>query len=126
MSATKRGRVLIVDDEPGMLRAAERVLASSHEVMTATRPSEAMALAAEFRPELAVCDIRMPEMDGFELAEALRAADPGIDVIFMTGSSTEPDAALVRAIRSQAFYFIQKPFDREVLLTLVDRCLELR
>jgi phosphoserine phosphatase RsbU/P len=126
VSAPKRGRVLIVDDEPGMLRAAERVLASSYEVMTATRPSEALAIAGEFHPELAVCDIRMPEMDGFALADALRAAHPGIDVIFMTGSSTEPDAALVRAIRSQAFYFIQKPFDREVLLTLVDRCHELR
>jgi sigma-B regulation protein RsbU (phosphoserine phosphatase) len=44
----------------------------------------------------------------------------------MTGSLNHLDATLIRAIRSQAFYFIQKPFDREVLLTLMDRCLELR
>jgi sigma-B regulation protein RsbU (phosphoserine phosphatase) len=126
MSGARPGRVLIVDDEPGMLRAAERVLAGSYAVLAASRPSEALRAAAEFEPDVAVCDIRMPEMDGFALAEALKAAHPGIDVIFMTGSSTEPDAALVRAIRSRAFYFIQKPFDREVLLTLVDRCMELR
>jgi DNA-binding NtrC family response regulator len=44
----------------------------------------------------------------------------------MTGSVDDLDEKLVRAIRSHAFYFIQKPFDREVLKTLVERCLELR
>jgi sigma-B regulation protein RsbU (phosphoserine phosphatase) len=39
---------------------------------------------------------------------------------------SEPDANLIRAIRHGAFYYIQKPFDREVLETLVERCLELR
>jgi sigma-B regulation protein RsbU (phosphoserine phosphatase) len=66
----------------------------------------------------------MPEMDGFELMEALQACDPELDVIFMTGSIHELDAKLVKAIRKDAFYFLQKPFDRGVLLTLVDRCLE--
>jgi len=45
---------------------------------------------------------------------------------FMTGNSEEPDETLIRAIDKGAFYFIQKPFDRRVLLTLVNRCLELR
>jgi sigma-B regulation protein RsbU (phosphoserine phosphatase) len=44
----------------------------------------------------------------------------------MTGSVDDFDEKLVRAIRSPAFYFIQKPFDREVLKTLVERCVELR
>ena len=44
----------------------------------------------------------------------------------MTGSVDDLDEKLVRAIRSPAFYFIQKPFDREVLRTLVERCVELR
>ena len=51
---------------------------------------------------------------------------PDLDVILMTGSVDDLDDKLVRAIRGEAFYFIQKPFDREVLRTLVDRCLELR
>src|SRR6185295_14936711 len=49
-----------------------------------------------------------------------------LDVILMTGSVDDLDEKLVRAIRSAAFYFIQKPFDREVLKTLVERCVELR
>lgn len=121
-----RARVLIVDDEPGMLRAAERVLGASHEVMACPLPSGALAACAGFGPDLLVTDIRMPEMDGFVLAEEVRRLVPGVDVIFMTGSQTEPDAHLVRAVRAGAFYFIEKPFDRAVLETLVDRCLELR
>ena len=44
----------------------------------------------------------------------------------MTGSLDDLDQKLIRAIRGRAFYFIQKPFDREVLRTLVERCIELR
>jgi len=44
----------------------------------------------------------------------------------MTGSLEDQDEKLIRAIRERAYYFIQKPFDREVLKTLVERCLELR
>ena len=68
----------------------------------------------------------MPDLDGFELMARLKARFPALDVILMTGSVDDLDEKLVRAIRSAAFYFIQKPFDREVLRTLVERCLELR
>jgi sigma-B regulation protein RsbU (phosphoserine phosphatase) len=71
-------------------------------------------------------DVRMPVMDGFELRRQLVEAHPDLDVILMTGSLSEPDARLIRAIEEGAFYFIQKPFDRRVLLTLVRRCFELR
>jgi len=119
-------RILVVDDEPGMLRAVFRVLSPRHHVVTAATPSEALALLASAEPDLAILDVRMPEMDGFELTARLKAERPNLDVILMTGSLSELDAKLVRAIRENAFYFIQKPFDREVLTTLVDRCIELR
>jgi sigma-B regulation protein RsbU (phosphoserine phosphatase) len=68
----------------------------------------------------------MPDLDGFELMAQLKSRFPAIDVILMTGSIDDLDEKLIRAIRSPAFYFIQKPFDREVLRTLVERCVELR
>lgn len=117
-------RILVVDDEPGMLRSVERVLGKDYNVAGARSPREAIELAATFMPDLAILDIQMPEMDGFQLMEELKARDPGMDVIFMTGSIHEIDAKLVKAIRKDAFYFLQKPFDRGVLLTLVERCLE--
>jgi sigma-B regulation protein RsbU (phosphoserine phosphatase) len=119
-------RILVVDDEPGMLRAVERVLSVDHHVIGTRRSGEALAIAGEFQPELAIVDIRMPDLDGFELMAQLKARFPALDVILMTGSVDDLDEKLVRAIRSAAFYFIQKPFDREVLRTLVERCIELR
>jgi len=119
-----RAKVLVVDDEPGVLRTVERILAAPCDVHAFGRPSLALAAAQEEPFELAILDIRMPEMDGFELMSRLGAIQPDVEVIFMTGSTDERDARLVRAIRERAFFFLTKPFDREVLLTLVQRCLE--
>lgn len=122
----KRSRILVVDDEPGMLRAIERVLGEAHHVLGTESPQGAASLAIDFKPELAILDIRMPALDGFELMARLKTHQPELDVILMTGSLEDQDEKLIRAIRSRAYYFIQKPFDREVLRTLVERCLELR
>ena len=119
-------RILVVDDEAGMLRSLERVLGHDYQVVSALSSCEAIRLAETLRPDLAILDIQMPEMDGFELMEALHALDSELDVIFMTGSVHEIDAKLIKAIRKDAFYFLQKPFDRGVLLSLVDRCVELK
>ena len=119
-------RILVVDDEFGMVRAVERVLGGTHEVVGSHSSPQALTLAREFEPDLVVLDVRMPEIDGFELMGRLKADLPGVDIIVMTGSLDDLDQKLIRAIRGRAFYFIQKPFDREVLQTLVERCLELR
>ncbi len=65
-------------------------------------------------------------MTGFEVTRGLKTALRDVDVILMTGNAEEPDDNLIQAIDEGAFYFIQKPFDRRVLLALVNRCLELR
>ncbi len=122
----KPARILVVDDQPGMLRAVERVLGQNHQVIGTTSSRQALELASRDLPDLAILDIRMPDLDGFDLLARLKKEHPGLDVILMTGSITEIDSKLVRAIREKAFYFVQKPFDREVLITLVDRCLEQR
>jgi phosphoserine phosphatase RsbU/P len=119
-------RILVVDDEPGMVRAVERVLGEVHNVVGRQSSAEALAFAMEFRPDLVILDVRMPEPNGFELMARLKADLPEVDILLMTGSVDDLDQKLIRAIRGRAFYFIQKPFDREVLQTLVERCLELR
>ena len=122
----KGARILVVDDDPGMLRATERVLAPQYEVTSCRTSREALQRAASCTPDIALLDVRMPDLSGFELRDALRGLCPDLDVIFMTGSLNHLDATFVHAIRAHAFYFVQKPFDREVLLTLIERCLELR
>ena len=121
-----RPRILVVDDEPGMLRTIERILSTQYDVRAVRLPSQALAAADAERFDIAVLDVRMPEMDGFALMARLGVAQPDVDVIVMTGSTDERDARLIRAIREKAFFFLTKPFDREVLLTLVQRCVEAR
>jgi sigma-B regulation protein RsbU (phosphoserine phosphatase) len=116
----------VVDDEPGMLRAVERVLAADHDVLALPTPEQALTQGLAFEPNLALLDVRLPGMTGLDLMDRLRTARPSLDVILMTGSQSETDATHVDAILRKAFYFIQKPFDRRVLLTLVERCLELQ
>jgi len=125
MSGSKP-RILVVDDDAGMTRTVARVLGRHYEVACVNSPSEALETAGELSPDIAVVDIRMPEMNGFELMRRLRESLRDVDIIMMTGNLEEPDANLIRAIDEGAYYFIQKPFDRRVLLTLVARCLELR
>jgi len=119
-------RILVVDDEPAMLRTVERVLAAQYGVSTARTEADALAALGAAPHDLAIVDLRMPDHDGFDVAAALRHVAPDLDVIFMTGVVHELDQQLVRSLREKAFYFIQKPFEREVLLALVNRCLELR
>lgn len=126
MSEISRPRVLVVDDDPGMLHTLERVLGRKYQVELASSADAAFRLMPEFQPEIAVVDIRLPESNGFLLTRQLRLLDPHLDVILMTGDTDEPDSMLLQAIDEGAFYFIHKPFDRRVLLALVGRCHELR
>lgn len=121
-----RPRILVVDDEAGIVRTIERILSTQYDVRSARLPTQALAMAEAERFDVAILDVRMPEMDGFALMARLGAQQPDLDVIMMTGSTDERDARLVRAIREKAFFFVTKPFDREVLLTLLQRCLEAR
>jgi len=124
--AADRPLILIVDDEPRVRRAAERVLEKPYRVVTLAGPEEALHEIGTLQPALAIIDILMPHMNGFELMGRLKAVQPDLDVIVMTGDPFELDDNLIRAIDQGAFYFLQKPFDRRVLLTLVSRCMELR
>jgi sigma-B regulation protein RsbU (phosphoserine phosphatase) len=119
-------RILVVDDDPAMLRTVERILAPGHEVQGFPSGDQAMA-AFEKQPfDVAIVDVRMPGMDGFELTHAIKSASPRTEVILVTGSVTDLDDKLVRSVKERAGYFITKPFSRAVLTSLVDRALEIQ
>lgn len=121
-----RPRILVVDDDAAQRRAVERVLESTYEVVGTPGAGEALLRVGAAPFDLALVDIRMPGMDGLELLTHLKSANPLMDVILMTGSATDGDARMIRAVRGGAFYFVQKPFHRDVLLALVQRCMEIR
>ena len=80
-------RILIVDDEPVVVEFARRVLQSAgYRTMTATSGDEALKLCTEQGiPDLLVTDMKMPRMEGDELATRLRQREPDLKVLYLTG-----------------------------------------
>src|SRR5947199_282446 len=119
-----RERILIVDDEPairGLLAA--HLAALGHGCLPARDGAEALALAAaEPRPALVLSDIEMPGMSGLELRQRLKALDPELQVVMISGLH---DLEVVRrCLREGAYDYIVKPFAAEDLLNTVERALE--
>jgi serine phosphatase RsbU (regulator of sigma subunit) len=120
------GSLLIVEDDPAMRRAIERVLGSLCETTAAETVAEAIAQASARRYAVALVDIQLPDGDGYALCHELRRISPETDVILMTGSHTGPDEKLYRSLEEGAFYFLFKPFEQRVLRALVSRALDLQ
>ena len=116
-------RILAVDDERDTCEAlAEMLSAWGHKVETAFDGHDALKKAAEFRPDVVLSDLAMPETDGLWLLRALKEDLPDCPVVFLTGHGTI-DAA-VAAIREGAYDFIVKPLDTSRLKVCLDRALE--
>lgn len=113
-------RLLIVDDEPNLLRAVAACLrGEGYEVETARSGEEALIHIAQRLPDLIISDIRMPRMDGFALARQLRS-NPRTDlipVIFLTAKDESADR--IAGIRSGVDAYLTKPFEPDELIAVV-------
>jgi CheY-like chemotaxis protein len=113
------GRVLVIDDEQGMVNSIRRVL-HKHEVITARGGQEALEIIArDQRFDLVLCDLMMPEMTGMELFEQTAPKFPGLAdrFVFMTGSAYTTDAQeFCRRVVNRK---IDKPIANEKLIELV-------
>jgi sigma-B regulation protein RsbU (phosphoserine phosphatase) len=122
-----RARILVVDDDPGVRRAMERILQPLYDVESADGVAQALGrLEHDGGFQVALVDIRLGDGDGYGLCEEMRRKSPTTDVILITGSTTQPDEKLYRSLEGGAFYFLFKPFERRVLRALVDRCVRLQ
>ncbi|MEX0702981.1 MAG: response regulator [Planctomycetales bacterium] len=114
MSSHTPTRLLIVDDEPGMLRTLKRIMAvKGFDVDTAASGEEAVERAAAWRPDCALMDIRMPGMNGIEAYRQIRQRSPRTLVIFMTAYA---GSALVdEALAQGGLGVFPKPLDIDML-----------
>ena len=113
-------RLLVVDDDPGLLRAvAETLRAEGYEVMTARRGADALVCIAQSLPDLIVSDIRMPGMDGYELVRNLRASARTklIPLVFLTAKDETADR--IAGFRSGVDAYLTKPFEPDELVAVV-------
>ena len=119
-----RGDILLVDDDPDLLKLISlRLTSAGYRVRTAESGETALATIAVERPAAVITDLRMPGIDGLQLFEAIHRQHPALPVIILTAHGTIPDA--VSATQRGVFGFLTKPFDSQDLLQKVAAALEL-
>ena len=107
-------KLLLIDDSPFTLRRhVELVQALGCEAIAAKSGDEAIALFAQRLPELVLCDIMMPEMDGYEVLEALQGIQANLQFYFVSGEMTEEIQRKARSLGAKGV--IEKPLQLEVL-----------
>jgi DNA-binding NarL/FixJ family response regulator len=114
-------RLLVVDDEPNLLRAVAACLkAEGYEVSTARSGREALVQLAESVPDLVVSDIRMPGMDGYQLARQLRGAPRTalVPIVFLTAKDETADR--IEGFRAGVDAYLTKPFEPDELIAVVN------
>jgi DNA-binding response OmpR family regulator len=122
-----RELVLVADDEADILQLVTFVLErGGYETVCARSGDEALRLALELRPSLAVLDVMMPGIDGFEITRRLRAAEETrtMPVILLTARAQPADVST--GMMAGASAYVKKPFDPAELKDRVDRLLEPR
>lgn len=116
--------VLVVDDDPDMLRLLTmRLDAAGYRVSTATSAEAALTQMHIERPQLLLSDVQLPGRDGLALFDEVRLLHPSLPVILLTAHGTIPDA--VQATERGVFTYLTKPFDGKALLDKIAEALAL-
>ena len=126
MDKKKRGRILAIDDEPDLTMLCKMALEHyGFEVDTFNDPKEALSNYKPGYYDLVILDIKMPEMDGFELYHEIKKKDANAKVCFLTASELYYDE-----FRKKEYYaldkglFIRKPIDNDELVSGIRKMIE--
>lgn len=115
-----RPKILVVDDDPDLLRALRlRLRANNYDVATASDGYSAVASAQKERPALIILDLGLPVGDGFVVLDRLQNIDAlaGVPVIVL--SARDPQSNQERALKAGATAFLQKPADNDELMNVI-------
>jgi CheY-like chemotaxis protein len=111
---TTQARVLVVDDDPVVARSIDRVLTGKgYAVITAGGGAEALDKLAQGKYDAVFTDIRMPGMDGFEVAKRIKATQPWLPVVIVTGYGSPESKA--RAKELGVAGFLHKPLSPDMI-----------
>ena len=122
---SKDRKILVVDDDPDSLEIiAEALSWEGYDVRKTTSADIAMELIEDWRPDLSVLDVNMPVKDGPQFLKELKAIDPYMAVMFISGNTTTE--AVIAGLDSGADDYIPKPFDPLELLARVRTQLRLK
>jgi len=120
----EKKRILLIDDETDFTKLIKRnlELTGRYEVRTENNGLLGLAAAKEFKPDLILLDIAMPDMDGYEIASNIRdnSALKNISIIFMTGKDLDSKGIQERVSKLGAYGYISKPFDFQDILEKIN------
>jgi CheY-like chemotaxis protein len=117
--------VLVAEDDEDILRLVEiRLQQDGYDVLCARNGEEALRTAAERRPALALLDVQMPKVDGYEVTRRLRADEATRAMVIIILTASVRDTELERAFAAGANDFLRKPFSPADLATRVRAALE--
>lgn len=120
---TEKRRVYIVDDDAALLRTIRRILTGAGLETVEYNSAETFLAGYSDRPfGCVLLDVRLPGMDGMELLDRIRLLPPANPIIMLSGYGDIPSA--VRAVKTGAIDFLQKPFKAEELVRIVERVFE--
>ncbi|MBN1340018.1 MAG: sigma-54-dependent Fis family transcriptional regulator [Bacteroidales bacterium] len=112
--------IMVLDDEPGYREEIYEYLSQrGFQVHTAGRPSEAFTLLETLPVDIAIIDIRLPEMNGLEVLQRVKKTSPSTEAIMITGHGDMESA--IQAIRHGAFDFFNKPFRMSDVLETIQK-----
>jgi DNA-binding NtrC family response regulator len=118
LSSAQRPRLLFVDDDPTLLPSLKHLAESlGFDVEYRGSGREALASLSAIKPDVAIVDFQMPELNGIAVLKSVRAAEPECQVILMTGHATVDMA--IEAVKAGALDCLSKPFDADRLRTLL-------
>jgi CheY-like chemotaxis protein len=118
----KKAKILIVDDERVQCLAIQRYLSKTgYEAIYATNREEALRMVQEEKPDIAILDIRMPQMSGFQVLERIRELRKDMPVILSTAADDKRIQELLQ--RSEIQAVCDKPVDLKALAEAIDNCL---
>jgi len=123
-SRSPRPVILVVDDDAGLRESFRLILEGDYEILDAPDGRTAIEIVRTQPVDLVLLDIRLPDLDGIEVLERVKALDEGLEVILVTAVKTVRTA--VAAMKLGALDYLTKPFEEAELLALVTRALEKR
>lgn len=118
----KKNRILIVDDDPNLLKLISiRLRSAGYVVDCVESAQQGLAKMNIIRPDVVITDLRMDGMDGMSLFKEINSKNPMLPVIILTAHGTIPDA--VNAIKNGVFSFLTKPYESKTLLEYINKAL---
>src|SRR6478672_6473426 len=122
MNAENR-RILIIDDERTILLTLEALLSRhGYQADTAANASYGLRRLKETSPAVVLLDLQLPDAEGLEMLDQIKAEHPDTQVIILTAHDSLNNA--IESIKRGAYHFISKPYAPEELLSLIEKALE--